>query len=60
MHYHKNAFDFEKPIIKVRVKHCKPTYGGPEIQRLLGTYSIDANTLFVSIEGFTSQAEAIM
>ncbi|WP_342026108.1 restriction endonuclease [Cytobacillus pseudoceanisediminis] len=56
---HKDAFGFEKPIIKVQVKHRKSTSGGPEIQQLLGAHPIDANSLFVSTGGFTSQAEAI-
>lgn len=28
---HKDAFGFEKPIIKVQVKHRKSTSGGPEV-----------------------------
>ncbi|MCU5172103.1 restriction endonuclease [Bacillus paranthracis] len=56
---HKDAFGFEKPIIKVQVKHRKSTSGGPEVQQLLGAHPIDANSLFVSTGGFTSQAESI-
>lgn len=56
---HKDAFGFEKPIIKVQVKHRKSTSGGPEVQQLLGAHPMDANSLFVSTGGFTSQAESI-
>ena len=56
---YKDAFGFEKPIIKVQVKHRKSTAGSPEIQQLLGANPIDANSLFVSTGGFTSHAEAV-
>ena len=56
---HRDAFGFEKPIIKVQVKHRKMAAGGPEIQQLLGASPIDANCLFVSTGGFTSQAKTI-
>lgn len=56
---YKDAFGFEKPIIKVQVKHRKSSAGAPEIQQLLGANPNDANSLFVSTGGFTSQAEAV-
>ncbi|WP_394174000.1 restriction endonuclease [Guptibacillus hwajinpoensis] len=56
---HKDALGFEKPIIKVQVKHRKSTASAPEVQQLLGAHPIDANGLFVSTGGFTSAAEAI-
>ncbi|MEN1966615.1 restriction endonuclease [Lentibacillus sp. N15] len=56
---YKDAFGFEKPIIKVQVKHRKSTSGSQEIQQLLGANPIDANNLFVSTGGFTSHAEAV-
>lgn len=56
---YKDAFGFEKPIIKVQVKHRKSTAGAPEIQQLLGANPIDANSLFVSTGGFTAQAELV-
>lgn len=56
---YKDAFGFEKPIIKVKVKHRKSSASAPEIQQLLGANPIDANSLFVSTGGFTSQAEAV-
>ncbi|NMD72632.1 restriction endonuclease [Bacillus sp. DNRA2] len=55
----KDAFGFEKPIIKVQVKHRKNSASAPEIQQLLGANPIDANALFVSTGGFTSHAEAV-
>ena len=51
---HKDAFGFEKPIIKVQVKHRRSTSSAPEIQQLLGANPIDANSIFVSTGGFTS------
>lgn len=56
---YKDAFGFEKPIIKVQVKHRKSSAGAPEIQQLLGANPIDANSLFVSTGGFTSHAEGV-
>lgn len=56
---YKDAFGFEKPIIKVQVKHRKDTSSAPEIQQLLGANPIDANSLFVSTGGFTSQAKVV-
>lgn len=55
----KDAFGFEKPIIKVQVKHRKSSASAPEVQQLLGANPIDANCLFVSTGGFTSHAEAV-
>ncbi|BBW96478.1 restriction endonuclease [Geobacillus icigianus] len=56
---YKDAFGFEKPIIKVQVKHRKSAASAPEIQQLLGANPIDANCLFVSTGGFTSHAETV-
>jgi restriction system protein len=56
---HKDAFGFEKPVVKVQVKHRKSAASAPEVQQLLGANPIDANCLFVSTGGFTSQAEAV-
>ncbi|MBM7541296.1 restriction endonuclease [Amphibacillus cookii] len=56
---YKDAFGFEKPIIKVQVKHRKSSSGAPEIQQLLGANPIDANSLFVSTGGFTAQAVVV-
>nr|WP_239530228.1 restriction endonuclease [Sporolactobacillus spathodeae] len=56
---YKDAFGFERPIIKVQVKHRKSSTGGPEIQQLLGANPSDANSLFISTGGFTNQADRI-
>jgi restriction system protein len=56
---YKDAFGFEKPIIKVQVKHRKSSASAPEVQQLLGANPMDANCLFVSTGGFTSHAEAV-
>jgi len=45
---HRDAFGFEKPVIKVQDKHRKQSTGSPEIQQLLGAHPIDASCLFVS------------
>ncbi|MFK4343605.1 MULTISPECIES: restriction endonuclease [unclassified Paenibacillus] len=56
---HRDAFGFEKPIIKVQVKHRKASAGSPEIQQLLGSNPMGASSLFVSTGGFTSQAKNV-
>ena len=56
---YKDAFGFEKPIIKVQVKHRKSSASSPEVQQLLGANPLEANCLFVSTGGFTSHAEAV-
>lgn len=53
---HKDAFGFEKPVIKVQVKHRKAATGAREIQQLLGANPIGASSIFVSTGGFTSTA----
>lgn len=55
---HKDAFGFEKPIIKVQVKHRHAASGGPEVQQLIGANPHGASCLFVSTGGFTSAAKA--
>ncbi|OZS77322.1 restriction endonuclease [Tetzosporium hominis] len=55
----KDAFGFEKPIIKVQVKHRVSTSGSPEIQQLLGAHPIGASCLFVSTGGFTKAAKEV-
>ncbi|MGE7717523.1 restriction endonuclease [Priestia megaterium] len=56
---YKDAFGFEQPIIKVQVKHRKASSSAPEIQQLLGASPFNANGLFVSTGGFTSQAISV-
>ncbi|MFE6800027.1 restriction endonuclease [Paenibacillus chitinolyticus] len=53
---HRDAFAFEKPIIKVQVKHRLVTSGGPEVQQLVGASPHGASCLFVSTGGFTAAA----
>lgn len=56
---YKDVFGFEKPIIKVQVKHRKLTSGGLEVQQMLGAHPMHVNSLFVFKGGFISQAESI-
>ncbi|MDM5336398.1 restriction endonuclease [Fictibacillus enclensis] len=56
---YKDAFGFERPIIKVQVKHRKDSASAPEIQQLLGANPMDANSIFVSTGGYTSRAVAV-
>lgn len=53
---HKDAFGFEKPIIKVQVKHQNVTTGSREIRELLGAHPFEANSIFVSRSGFKESA----
>lgn len=53
---HKDAFGFEKPIIKVQVKHRKSKSTSQEIQQLLGANPIGESCIFVSTGGFTTSA----
>lgn len=55
---HRDAFGFEKPIIKVQVKHRHAASGGPEVQQLIGANPHGASCLFVSTGGFTAAARA--
>ncbi|WP_150269649.1 restriction endonuclease [Paenibacillus tepidiphilus] len=56
---HRDAFGFEKPIIKVQVKHRNSASNGAEIQQLLGTTPMDASSIFVSTGGYTSSARTV-
>ncbi|WP_338043999.1 restriction endonuclease [Paenibacillus lutrae] len=53
---HRDAFGFEKPIIKVQVKHRRSASGGPEVRQLIGASPHGASCLFVSTGGFTAAA----
>lgn len=53
---YKDALGFEKPIIKVQVKHRKSSAGAPEVRELVGANPTNANNLFISTGGFTSTA----
>ncbi|MFD1362857.1 restriction endonuclease [Lentibacillus salinarum] len=52
----KDAFGFQKPIIKTQVKHRKSKAESKEIQQLLGAHPMDSSCLFISTGGFTSNA----
>ncbi|HEC34577.1 MAG TPA: hypothetical protein ENI37_07665 [Chloroflexi bacterium] len=54
---HPDPFGFERPRIKVQVKHRKGTAGGPELRSFLGTLRSDDNGLYVSTGGFTRDAK---
>ena len=53
---HPDPFGFERPRIKVQVKHKRSAAGGPEVRAFLGTLRPGDNGLFVSTGGFTSDA----
>ena len=56
---HRDAFGFEKPIIKVQVKHKNSTSGSSEIQQLLGATPIGESCIFVSTGGFSGPARNV-
>jgi len=53
---HPDAFGFERPRIKVQVKHRQGSVGGPELRSFLGTLRSGDNGLYVSTGGFTRDA----
>ena len=53
---HPDVLGFERPRIKVQVKHRQSSAGGPDIRNLAGTLSEGERGLFVSTGGFTKQA----
>lgn len=55
---HPDALGFERPRIKVQVKHRTSAAGGPEIRNLVGTLGEQETGLFVSTGGFTKEALA--
>jgi restriction system protein len=54
---HPDALGFERPRIKVQVKHRTSTSGGPDMRSFIATLRPDENGLFVSTGGFTRDAE---
>lgn len=54
---HPDAFGFDRPHIKVQVKHRKGSTGGPEMRSFLGTLRSGDSGLYVSTGGFTKDAE---
>lgn len=55
---YKDALGFEEPIIKTQVKHRKSSASVSQIRKLVGANPLNANNLFVSTGGFTSNAIA--
>ncbi|UCG68536.1 MAG: restriction endonuclease [Thermoplasmata archaeon] len=53
---HPDVLGFERPRIKVQVKHRQSAVGGPDIRNLAGTLSEGERGLLVSTGGFTKQA----
>jgi restriction system protein len=53
---HPDALGFDRPRIKVQVKHQKASTGGPEMRSFLGVLRGGDSGLYVSTGGFTSDA----
>ena len=53
---HPDPFGFERPRIKVQVKHRQGSVGGPEMRSFLGTLRAGDSGLYVSTGGFTRDA----
>jgi restriction system protein len=54
---HPDAFGFQRPRIKVQVKHRKGAVGGPEMRSFLGTLRDGDSGLYVSTGDFTGDAK---
>jgi restriction system protein len=54
---HPDAFGFQRPRIKVQVKHRKGTASGPEMRSFLGTLRDGDSGLYVSTGDFTGDAK---
>jgi restriction system protein len=53
---HPDPFGFERPRIKVQVKHRQGTVGGAEMRSFIGTLRSGDSGLYVSTGGFTRDA----
>jgi restriction system protein len=53
---HPDPFGFERPRIKVQVKHRQGAASGPEMRSFLGTLRSGDSGLYVSTGGFTRDA----
>jgi restriction system protein len=53
---HPDPFGFERPRIKVQVKHRKGSVGGPEMRSFLGSLREGDSGLYVSTGGYTNDA----
>jgi restriction system protein len=54
---HPDAFGFQRPRIKVQVKHRKGAVGGPDMRSFLGTLRDGDSGLYVSTGDFTEDAK---
>lgn len=54
---HPDSFGFERPRIKVQVKHRKGSVSGPEMRSFLGALRSGDSGLYASTGGFTSGAQ---
>jgi restriction system protein len=54
---HPDAFGFERPRIKVQVKHRRGAVGGPELRQFIATLRDGESGLYVSTGGFKGDAE---
>ena len=52
-----DALGLEQPRIKVQVKRVRGPIGGPDVRQLAGTLRTGEKGLFVSLGGFTSDAQ---
>jgi restriction system protein len=55
---HPDALGFDRPRIKVQVKHRKDSSTGPEMRSFLGALRTGDSGLYVSTGGFTSDAKS--
>jgi restriction system protein len=54
---HPDAFGFQRPRIKVQVKHRKGAVGGPDMRSFLGTLRDGDSGLYISTGDFTGDAK---
>jgi len=54
---HPDAFGFERPRIKVQVKHRRGAVGGPELRQFIATLRDGESGLYVSTGGFKGDAQ---
>lgn len=55
---HKDELGFEPPIIKVQVKSSEGKSTDPDVTALYGKCNADEKALFITLGGFTNQAES--
>jgi restriction system protein len=56
---HKDPLGVEPPLIKVQCKRMTATIGAPEVQQLVGTQAPGELLLFVTLGGFSREAQSI-